>query len=145
MALQLAQVTPREMTPSGIKQVRATKKLVDEILGDLHRLSRHIHPSQLEHISLTTALSSLCDEFTRRSGMPIEFSHRQVAPNLPVDVKICLYRVAQEAIRNAEQHSGADRIHVELTASADSIRAACRTRAGALPSARPKPGEGLAW
>jgi PAS domain S-box-containing protein len=124
VALQLAQLTSRNSAKALREPMSATKKLVDEILGDLHRLARRIHPSQLQHITLTTALKSLSDEFTRRSGITVELSHDKVTDHLPVDIKICLYRVAQEAIRNAEQHSGADTVQVTLSAGPDDIR--CR-------------------
>jgi PAS domain S-box-containing protein len=114
VALQLAKPTPVD--------IDASRTLVDEILGDINRLCRRIHPSQLEHVSLTRALTSLCDEFSRRSGIDIEFEHHDVAEQLAMDVKICLYRIVQEALRNTEQHSGADRVRVTLTATADLIQ-----------------------
>jgi signal transduction histidine kinase len=43
-------------------------------------------------------------------------------PRLSPDIMTCLYRVAQEAIRNAERHSGSRRVRLELAATADSIR-----------------------
>jgi signal transduction histidine kinase len=39
----------------------------------------------------------------------------QVADELPDAVKTCVYRVIQEALHNAEKHSGATRVKVELT------------------------------
>jgi PAS domain S-box-containing protein len=122
VALQLAQLTSQKSAKAPSESMSASKKLVDEILGDLHRLARRIHPSQLQHITLTTALTSLCEEFTRRSGMAVQFSHSKITGGLPVDIKICLYRVAQEAIRNAEQHSGADSVHVKLSVGPDAIQ-----------------------
>ncbi len=121
VALQLAEQASWDLAPTRIRQMDASRKLVDEILTDIDRLSRRIHPSQLEHVGLVTALGSLCNEFTRRNGIAVDFDHGGVPDALPIAIKVCLYRVAQEAIRNAERHSGADRVRVVLTASSSAI------------------------
>jgi len=43
-------------------------------------------------------------------------------PALSPDVMTCLYRVAQEAIRNAEKHSDSRRVRLELKGSSESVR-----------------------
>src|SRR5262249_8958692 len=72
------------------------------------------------YLGLPRALAGLCEEFARHSRMEIDFEH-QAIPKLSADVTTCLYRVAQEAIRNAEKHSGARRVRVELAVKSDSI------------------------
>ena len=52
--------------------------------------------------------------------MDIDFHHDEM-PELPSEVTTCLYRVAQEAIRNAEKHSGSRRVRVELAARSGAI------------------------
>jgi signal transduction histidine kinase len=97
-------------------------RLVDEIAADLHRLARRLHPAQLEYIGLTKALANLCNEYARQSGMATEFASADVPKTLPLEVSICLYRVAQEAIRNAVKHSGAAGVQVDLRANGHTIR-----------------------
>jgi signal transduction histidine kinase len=41
--------------------------------------------------------------------------------NLPSNLELCFYRVAQEAVRNAVKHSRASEMFVELTYSGDTI------------------------
>jgi PAS domain S-box-containing protein len=124
LALRLAELKRNagEAAPPIAGPLDSAIDLVDEIAVDLHRLSRRLHPSQLEYIGLSRALLNLCDEYTRQSGMTIELTSADVPDALPSDVVICLYRVAQEAIRNAVKHSGATRVQVELRASGESIR-----------------------
>ena len=123
LSLRLAEVkrTSGEADPSMTEAVDTSIQLVDEIAVDLHRLARRLHPAQLEYIGLTRALANLCDEYARQSGMAIDFSSADVPRTLPPEVAICLYRVAQEAIRNAVKHSGASRVQVELRPSGESI------------------------
>ena len=65
-------------------------------------------------------MSNFCTEFERQNNIEIVFEHDEM-PDLPAAVTTCLYRVAQEAIRNAERHSGSRRIHLQLAARRDSI------------------------
>lgn len=43
-------------------------------------------------------------------------------PNLPYDLSLCLFRVAQEALANAVKHGKAKQIAVQLAQNASSIR-----------------------
>lgn len=45
---------------------------------------------------------------------PAELSLRDLPPLVPPAVAFCLYRVAQEALRNVVRHAGPTRVHVSL-------------------------------
>jgi signal transduction histidine kinase len=51
------------------------------------------------------------------NGVRIEFDTRRVPRDLPEDCGVSLFRVAQEALRNAVKHSGATAIVVRLAAT----------------------------
>ena len=110
-----------DVAPSLAEQLETSRKLSEEVCVEATHLSHRLHPSRLAHIGLTNALSTLCDEFARQGSMEIDFHHDEI-PELPSEVTTCLYRVAQEAIRNAEKHSGSRRVRVELAAGSDSIK-----------------------
>ena len=109
-----------DLAPSLAEQLETSRRLSEEICAEANLLSHRLHPSRLAHIGLTNALSRLCDEFAQQGSMDIDFHHDEI-PELPSEVTTCLYRVAQEAIRNAEKHSGSRRVRVELAARSDSI------------------------
>jgi signal transduction histidine kinase len=73
----------------------------------VRRLAYRLHPSILDHLGLAVALRSYCDEFARREGIKIEFLHRNVDTGIAPQVASCVYRVAQEALRNVAKHSKA--------------------------------------
>jgi signal transduction histidine kinase len=110
-----------DVAPSLAEQLETARKLSEEICIEANLLSHRLHPSRLAHIGLTNAISRLCDEFAQQGIMDVDFQHDEI-PDLPSEVTTCLYRVAQEAIRNAEKHSGSRRVRVELAARSDSIR-----------------------
>ena len=92
-----------------------------EVSGEVHRLSHALHPAKLQQLGLAAAISGFCRELEAGGGITVRFVSRDVPRNLPGDVALCLYRVAQEALQNVVKHSGADRANVELSAAGDTI------------------------
>lgn len=102
----------------------AGRKRLDEVLPQLtqvsdgiRNLSRQLHPMVVEYIGLPRALQSLCMDSQSLHGMKVEFVDCELPPEFTSDSAICLYRVAQEALRNAMYHSGSQRARIELTAA----------------------------
>ena len=65
---------------------------------------------------------------------------------LPPDAALCIYRIAQEALRNAVKHSGAHKVDVSLTADAEYLYLSVKDtgRGFDIGEARSRPGLGLA-
>ena len=84
------------------------------LASDAQALARELHPSLLENLGLEEALRSECETFAQRTGLEIGFESRDVPELLPREVSLVLYRIAQEALRNAVTHSGAARVRVDL-------------------------------
>jgi len=122
LALQLAELQEAapDAAPSLGEQLDRAARLTGEICRDTNRLSHRLHPSQLAYLGLARALSGFCQEFSRQTRTQIDFDHHEV-PELSSEIRTCLYRVAQEAIRNAEKHSGSPRIRVLLAGRPGSI------------------------
>jgi PAS domain S-box-containing protein len=91
------------------------RKRVSEVLMAVATLSHELHSPKVELLGLDGAVRSLCEEVARSHQVKINFVARDLPDPLPNDVSICLYRVAQEALRNSVKHSGADTIEVELS------------------------------
>ncbi|MCP4547877.1 MAG: hypothetical protein GY835_15550 [bacterium] len=82
--------------------------------ADLHLMSHNLHPGRIEQIGLVGALERLCLESNRVGEQTIEFKAVSVPEALPKPLALCLYRIAQEAIRNAQKYSGGKEIRVTL-------------------------------
>jgi PAS domain S-box-containing protein len=94
-------------------------RLSDEVRDLSHRL----HPAVLEDLGLTAALRSLAAEFERGSGTRVRLQLDDRFQGVPVEVATVVYRVAQEALRNAAKHSGGNvEVTVTLAATEDSLR-----------------------
>ena len=93
---------------------------------DAHALSYRMHPSLLDDLGLQAALRAECEEFSQRSSIPALLEARDVPEGIPKPVALSLYRVAQEALRNAERHSRAHEVLVTLAGVNGGVRLAVR-------------------
>jgi signal transduction histidine kinase len=66
-------------------------------------------------------VQGLCKEIAASHKVKIQFAQKNVPRGLPREISICLFRIAQEALRNGVKHSRAERFHVELTGTANSV------------------------
>jgi signal transduction histidine kinase len=95
------------------QQVAQAISVTDSTMEGIRILARGLRPPALDALGLNDALSGLCVEFSKVSGMPIDYSADEI-PVLPDDVNICLYRVLQEALANAAKHANASKIVVSM-------------------------------
>jgi signal transduction histidine kinase len=87
-----------------------------ELSADIHDLSYRLHPRSLAQLGLTEALGNLCREIGERRRIQLDFEERDVPDSIGDDAALCLYRVAQESLRNVVKHSRAKSAGVELCA-----------------------------
>ncbi len=74
-------------------------------------LARQLRPTALDDLGLKAALAGarLGARAARRDRAPAS-SREGDFSDLPADVQLVVYRVAQEALSNAAQHSGAEHV-----------------------------------
>jgi signal transduction histidine kinase len=85
-----------------------------DICNDIVRLAHELRPVALERKGLVAALQALCDESSSAGSTDVRFEHSGPGREIGPSVEISLYRVAQEALRNALTHSRSDQIIVQL-------------------------------
>ena len=119
LAVMAIDVGKLEQQPdlSGITVVslRRTREQLVTLSEDVHDLSRQLHPSILDDLGLVDALRSECDRFSRQEGIVVSYQADAVPSGLPRDHALCLYLIAQEALRNVMRHAGTNRAEVALT------------------------------
>src|SRR5271157_5525532 len=69
-----------------------------EIALDIQALSHELHSSKLEYLGLVAGLRTFCQEFSEQQSVDVEFTHENVPSQIPPEVSLCLFRVAQEAV-----------------------------------------------
>ena len=90
----------------------------------MHALSYALHPAILEDLGLTEALKAECARFGAVEGIPTSFRTTGDVGQPNQALSLCLYRVAQEALRNVARHSGANSVEVKLRMVGGSIELA---------------------
>ena len=104
-----------ENNPSrAVEQAKQLEKLAVSGLDELQRLVTGLHPPQLDDLGLEAALRWYAGETQTRYGLDIEVSHTGKPVQLQMDVRIVLFRIAQEAITNIIRHAHAHRVEIEL-------------------------------
>jgi signal transduction histidine kinase len=116
LALDLEQLAEDVGDSSGetSQQFHELFDLVSELGADLHSLSRRLHSSTLESLGLLAGVEAFCEEFAEQQGVQVDFVHENVPRGVPADAALCMFRIAQEALRNIKRHSGANRAEVRL-------------------------------
>lgn len=128
--------------PQFSQPLKALSSIAHQLCSDIQQLTRHLHPSHVEIAGLVSAISGFCVEYARQNAFEIDFAHSRIPDSLPQEMKLCLYRVAQEAVHNAQKHSGSRRVRVELIGSPESIRL-CVADSGRGFESGARNGEGL--
>lgn len=106
-----------EQRNSVLEMLRGTK----EMSSDLHTLSHQLHSSKLEHVGLVPALHGLCKEISEKYKIEVHFSESEGPVDVPKDVALCMFRVAQESLANVVKHSGSRNAQVQFHANAAGI------------------------
>ena len=112
----IADVLPRiwERDPSeGRRNLEELRQLTRSALAEMRTLLLELRPAELLKLRLPELLTQLVDAMRSRLRVPIAL-YRQGACEVPPDVQVMLYRVAQEALNNIAKHAAASEVCVEL-------------------------------
>ena len=116
VAMDLEQLAENVGDSSGetSQQFRELFDCISELGADLHSLSHRLHSSTLESLGLLAGVEAFCKEFAEQQGMQVDFVHGNIPRGVPGDAALCMFRIAQEALRNIKKHSGANQAKVRL-------------------------------
>ncbi len=101
--------------------LRALHQRTATLAQNVRHLSHDLHPTVLRHGGLVGALTSYCAELERSHGPVVTCSAEGDFASLAPEVALCLYRTAQEALRNVVAHADASRADVRLLRSVDHV------------------------
>lgn len=107
-----------EMAP-GVREhaephVKDASSLAERALHRLRNLVRQLTPHGMETIGLAGVLMNHLEEWTRGTGLTVQFTERLPGQRPRFPVETAAYRVAEEAVGNAVLHAQAEMLRVEL-------------------------------
>ena len=92
------------------------------LADDIRQLSHDLHPALLQHANLDTALHRLCAQFQKGQAIDVTYRADGDIARIEADMALCLYRIAQEALRNVAKHADAHHVGVTLTQTVDGVQ-----------------------
>jgi two-component system NarL family sensor kinase len=98
-----------------------TAEQLNNVLGEVRRISHNLRPAILDDLGLAAALEHLAHEVTLSSATPVHFEAEGVTDGLSDVANTVLFRVAQEALTNIGRHAGAHRIELGLHGDGDGV------------------------
>jgi PAS domain S-box-containing protein len=102
-------------------RIEALRDQTTRITNDVQLLSHELHFSKLDYLGVVGAAKNFCKEFSEQHKVEIDFQSHDLPTALPTDLSLSLFRVLQEAVRNATKHSGVKRFEVRLWGSTGEI------------------------
>lgn len=96
------------------------QRLTRGALSEMRTLLRELRPNTIGQTDLATLVTQLSEGLAARHDIPAEIDTDMVG-NLPTEVHIGLYRIAQEAMNNVAKHANASSIAVTLNGAETNV------------------------
>ncbi len=125
------------------ERLRNLVEIAEHVSSDIHDLSHRLHPSRLDVLGLLPSLAGFCREFSKLHQVEVQFTHHGTPENISSDLSLCLFRIAQESLRNVVKHSGAVQATVELLGGKNHIELCVVDTGIGFDSASPKCRQGV--
>jgi signal transduction histidine kinase len=106
-----------------LRQLQVLLEMIERNIGVVRNIALLLRPTMLDDLGLVPALKWLAREVSRSSSADVDFVPDAFLDELPEEHRTCIFRVVQEAVRNAARHSGAQLIRIYLRQEASAIRA----------------------
>lgn len=99
------------------------KKILDDTIAEVRRVSQNLMPSVLVDFGLKSALESLCNSTGKYTGLKIYFDYfrEEGAKEINFKVGVSLYRIVQEALNNIIKHAQATEVIIRLLKDENTI------------------------
>lgn len=96
------------------QEIDRIRKHTEELISSLRDFARGLRPPSLDDLGVVVSLTNLISDLQDRTGIIGRFKVIGKQRPLSSDREEGLFRIAQEAIRNAENHAEARTVHVEM-------------------------------
>jgi signal transduction histidine kinase len=121
----IAEVLPRiyeRNQEQGRQRLEELRQLTRGALAEMRTLLLELRPAALAEASLSDLLKQLGEAVTGRARIPVKVEAEDGEEPVPSEVRVALYRIAQEALNNVAKHSGATQATVSLTREGTGVR-----------------------
>lgn len=94
---------------------------LNDVLGEVRRISHDLRPAILDDLGLAAALDHLLHEFSEHTELVTHFKRQGPTDELSDVGNTVLFRIAQEALTNIKRHAKATEVRISLVGSKKEI------------------------
>ena len=115
VSMQLSAVARADASPHAAVEIERTRALAQNLTEEMRSVAETLYPGTLGEFGLVNAIEALARRVSRRSNLSIVMNAADFKRDaLSGQIASALYRVADEALRNVEQHAQAKNALVTL-------------------------------
>ncbi|MDX2177729.1 MAG: histidine kinase [Candidatus Sumerlaeia bacterium] len=107
----------RSKTAEGLRSdAHEAGAMLSQVIDELRAISLDLRPTMLDDLGLEPALQWMVRQFQDRSGIRVDATIRLGGAEPPPELATNVYRIAQEALNNAQKHARASLISISIIA-----------------------------
>jgi len=114
LLLQVSAAARDAKDPELAARLSEIRDAAEDVTEEVRLLSHTVHPRVLDDLGLVPALRKLARDSSTGTGVDVDVEADSDGADIPHPVAAVLYRVAQEAVRNAVRHAAPRRVRVVL-------------------------------
>jgi signal transduction histidine kinase len=118
MARRLVERDEEEEARSLLADLQRSER---ETVAELRRIIGALRPTYLEDLGFVPALEMLVRQAAERSDAQVHLEQKGTGERLDPTVELAAYRIAQEALNNAVEHSAAEKITVRVSCTSEGL------------------------
>src|SRR5260370_25757219 len=123
LAMDLGGLAAQRMPPAIElkKELRTLQRSAVQAAEAARHIAHQLHPLEVDDLGLGAALRSYCEDFSKREGITVKLTSRDIPKELNREIGSCVYKVAKESLSNVARHAATERVSVILDGTADII------------------------
>lgn len=118
--LHISTITPHDY-PATERKVSASKELLDQVIEDLRNLSKRLNNKYVSQLSLAESLRFQLNLIQKTGVYTTSFEVQGEEKPIAAEIKLIIFRIAQEGLTNILKHAATKAIWVFLTYLPDKI------------------------
>ena len=144
MDLAWLQSRSERASPDMKNKLREIGLFLESAMDLKRRVIEDLRPSLLDHFGLVSAIGAYYDDTCRRAGLKYQATLDDAIGEVPSDIALGIFRVAQEALTNVIRHAKATTVYLELTSDELDYMLSVRDDGVGLDNVRDAGSHGLA-
>jgi len=114
MQAEVLEMLAEEADPALRSQIRSVRDTASTAVSEIRTMIGQLRPPALSASEFPATLHHLIEDFVERTDIKIEFDLAADLSGHSDSVRICVFRVMQEALSNVQNHAKASRAYVGL-------------------------------